>query len=211
MIILSDIVLDFCDTSGEVFIDGLAHYWDLDAESMLPLLMYLKSNAAVTPRVILLDCSDEKKDSALLPLKTSCGKISSSMKFSVNPHNVVLGTAIDKCLTETYTEATASNITITSGADCAAYTYLIPDVCEPLKLKTGIPDGVCAEVHLPMLCKLTELDNIYLYELDPFKLTEIDYFGLGSRLVSELSIETKPQGNTMQTSTVELNIQRGEI
>lgn len=212
MVFLSDIVLDFSDTSGEVFIESLAHYWDLDAESMLPLLMYLReSNAAMTPHVILLDHSDEKKDSALLQLKTYCGKISSSMKFSVNHHHLVLGSAIDKCLTESYAKPAAGNITITGQADCMAYTYLVPAVCEPLNLKTDISGGVCTEVQLPTLCKLTELDHIYLYELDPLKLTEIDYFGLGSRLMSEVSIETSPQGDAMQASTVELNIQQGEM
>lgn len=214
MIILSDIVLDFGDTSGEILIDGLAHYWDLDADSMRPLAMYLReSNAAVVPRVILLDHSDEKKDSVLLPLKTYCGKISNSMRFSVNHHDLFLVSSIDKCLLETYLQPIESNFVLSCSADFVTHNYLIPAKCETLVLETNLSQNIITEVDIfPLSCRLKELDNKFLYELDPFLLPELDWYGIGARLVSEATIQrqvlvdVKEQNNQLQTSMIDIEV-----
>lgn len=213
MIILSDIIINHGYTSDDIFINSLAHYWDLDADSMLPLLMYLKTNAAVTPRVILLDCSDAKKDSVLLPLKTYCGKISSSMKFSVNPHDLFLVSSLDKCVLKTYAEPIADDLIISCDAAFATYNYLTPVEYEPFVLETSILRNISTEVDIfPMSCRLTELDNKFLYELDPFLLPELDYYGIGTRLVSEIDIQNqvlldvKKQDTQVQISTVDMEV-----
>lgn len=205
MIILSDIIMQYGYTSDDIIIKGLAHYWDIDADTLGELDMYLRTNAAVTPYVIILDHSDEKKDSALLFLRTSCDKINTSMRFEVNPNNLIPSSSLDKCLLETYVEPIMNDFTLACEADMIAYSICTPAEPALLVLKTDVSDDIHTEVDIfPMSCKLMELDDKFLYELDPFLLSELDYYGIGARLVSEADIHYEVLINDMEEQTAQL-------
>lgn len=211
MIILSDIVMNFGGTSGEIFIDGLAHYWDIDADSMIPLVICLRSDASVTPVVILLDHSDKKKDSALMMLKTYCGTIRNSMRFLADRHNLFLVSSLDKCVLKVYTKPDANDFIISCGADFVTHSYMIPPEYELFDLDTSISQNIGAEVYIfPMLCRLAKLDDKRLYELDPFLLPELDWYGIGVQLMSEAAVQNRAfinaaeQTNQLQIPTIDM-------
>lgn len=190
MVILSDIVPDFEGTSADIFIDALAHYLDLDADSVLPLLVYLKSDAAVTPGVILLDHSSQKKDSLSLTLRSYYLKITGNMHFAVNPGNLFLSSSMDACVLNAYTGAGVDNLRISCNADFITSSHLIPSEHEMLALKTSIFQNMGTEIRIhPMSCKLAKLNDKYIHETDPFLLSELDWYEVGARLTSEVAIQ----------------------
>lgn len=205
MIILSDIIM-YGYTSDDIIIKGLAHYTDIDADALGKSDIYLRTNAAVTtPYVILLDHSDEKKDSALLFLRTSCDKISADMRFDINPNGLILSSSLDKCLLETYVEPIINDFTLACEADMVAYSICTPAEPALLVLQTEVSDDIHTEVEIfPMSCRLTELDDKFLYELDPFLLSELDYYSIGARLVSEADIHYEVFISDMEEQTAQL-------
>lgn len=198
---------------GDIIVTGLTHYYDWDSDMFAPLTMALKTDASMVPHVILFDCSDEKKDSAVLRLISSCNKISSSMKVSLNQQATALTTLVDKCLLQTYSDVYPNVSRLSCDADMIAYSIMIPESDEMLSLTSDISEDIFTEIDImPLACRLSELDDMLLYELDPLLLRELDYYGLGARLetsayiLEEFSLELENQDAQLQSSMVDMDV-----
>lgn len=186
MVIISDIIINHGYTEENIIIDDLAHYWDLYADSIAPLAMVLKTNdIPVIPYVILLDHSFEKKDAALLHIKSHVSKINSSVVIPVERQTLSLISSAKKCVLHSSSDTSENNIKLSFGADVAMSFYVNPD-SQDMHMQSDIMHGVHNHVYLFQEgCKLSTLDDMYLHELDPYLLSEIDNH-VGARLSSSL-------------------------
>lgn len=189
--IYADIVINRGYTESDIIIDGLTRYYDLDSRDFTPSAMVLKTNSSVVPYVILLDCSVDKKDSAVLKLRSACGKMSSSMIIPVKASEMSLIASMGKCVLHTATGASYHNFKLSCKADVIAYSCFPVD--ESMTLQTTISEDTSHRIYID-LCgsKVFSLDDMYLWELDPLTLSEIDRYGLGTGLVTAIdSISTE--------------------
>lgn len=59
-----------------------------------------------------------------------------------------------------------------------------------LALKTEARDNIYTEIELcPKRCWLKDLNSVLLSELDPLPLSEVDYYGVGTRLISSSEVD----------------------
>ena len=59
---------------------------------------------------------------------------------------------------------------------------------DSFRLKSSVTDNIHSSIKIyPMICKLVNIDDILLHELDPLLLSEMDYSLGGTRLVSGVS------------------------
>lgn len=212
MVILSDIVINGC-TTADIIIDGLIHRLDMDRKDLLPSAIVLKTNADVIPYVVLLDCSIDKKDSILLPLESYCGKISNSMIVPIEQDKLSLIASIDKCQLKTFTDASSCDFNLIGEADVVAYSYLSQIKYDELSLKSYITEDLLTMVHIyPFGCKLSQLDDMYLSELDPMPILDIDTYGMGTKLIlSDIDFKTivNIDNNTFSTklqSSIDISV-----
>lgn len=184
MNILSDIILDHGYTAADVIIRGLVRYTDFLPKDCPPLLMFLKSDGAVVPYVFVLDKSDEKRDSVSFSLQTLCS-IENIVKMQPEQSMMRLAAEPVDTATQSMLAPTADTMKLDCNINMVSIAIAEPENSDMI-LQSGISDNAHTQVLIGRPeCKLKNLDDMYLYELDPYLLSDLDYYGTDTRLVAD--------------------------
>ena len=171
--------------SLDVVVSGLLSRYDIYGDELVPLVMYLKTNAEIVPYVILLDedLGTASEQAISLSLKSHCDGFENSTVISIKHQDLVVLSKVDELTLNTYVNTLLNNMGLICEADVIAVSYISSADRNEISLKSYVDKNTLITVFLKSTDRsLMSFDDMYLSELDEMFLTDMDIILSRTRL-----------------------------
>lgn len=202
--------------SLDIVVSGLLSQYDIYGDELVPLVMYLKTNAEMVPYIILLnkersitsldnmylntlddmllndvDIMGAQSEQAIsLSLKSRCDGFENSTVISVGHQEMSMLTSVDELTLSTYINTMLNNMGLACEADVIAVSYISSADRNRFSLKSYVDENALVTVFLKSIERsLMSFDDMSLTELDNMSINDMDIILSRTRLLQpELSV-----------------------
>lgn len=180
-----DIKISSEPQSLDVVVSGLLSRYDIYGDELVPLVMYLKTNAEMVPYVVLLDgeLGAEGEQAISLSLKSRCDGFENSTVISIEHQEMSMLSSVDELTLNTYVNTMLHNMGLVCEADVVAVSYISSADRNGFSLKSYVDENALITVFLKSTDRsLMSFDDMYLSELDDMLLNDMDIILSRTRL-----------------------------
>lgn len=195
-----DIKISSEPQSLDVVVSGLLSRYDIYGDELVPLVMYLKTNAEMVPYVVLLDgdLGAEGEQAISLSLKSRCDGFENSTVISIEHQEMSMLSSVDELTLNTYVNTMLHNMGLVCEADVVAVSYISSADRNGFSLKSYVDENALITVFLKSTDRsLMSFDDMYISELDDMLLNDMDIILSRTRLSqSEIPVNLQTSVDT---------------